>query len=378
MLVACLLHAGKGWMTSKQVDLKKLSVELVKKADEPKFKSVMAQYHYLGFLPKISETLWYAGVYDGEWTSLLSFSASSLKCSARDRWIGWDYRHQFGRLKLIVNNSRYLILPDWHISNLGSRILSLCLKRLQTDWQRYFEHTVVLVETYVDPSRFHGGLYRASNWLHIGATKGYRRKNRGYSAVAGDGKWLFVKPLVNNVRRILTQPLLEQPFINGRVKMYLTADQMRSLPEFFSMIPDPRRAEGRKHSIATVLGIAAAAILCGMRGYKGITDWASSLGQKARLRFGCRFEDGHYVVPSLSSIRRVIISVDPVELEQALQAWNVCYAVEDESLAIDGKVMCNALDDEGRQTHIMSAIGHGSKTCYTQKKSVLFPSGKTQ
>jgi hypothetical protein len=29
--------------------------------------------------------------------------------------------------------------------------------------------------------------------------------------------------------------------------------------------------------------------------------------------------------------------------------------------------MKNALDKAGRQTHIMSAIGHQSKVCYTQK-----------
>ncbi len=33
--------------------------------------------------------------------------------------------------------------------------------------------------------------------------------------------------------------------------------------------------------------------------------------------------------------------------------------------------MKNAIDKEGRQTHIMSAIGHQSKACYTQKKPVL-------
>jgi hypothetical protein len=35
--------------------------------------------------------------------------------------------------------------------------------------------------------------------------------------------------------------------------------------------------------------------------------------------------------------------------------------------------MKNAIDKAGRQTHIMSAIGHQSKICYTQKKSVLCP-----
>ena len=40
----------------------------------------------------------------------------------------------------------------------------------------------------------------------------------------------------------------------------LKAEQMRSLPEFFKEIPDPRRAQGRRHRLSTVLAIAAGAI----------------------------------------------------------------------------------------------------------------------
>ncbi|MES0335388.1 MAG: Druantia anti-phage system protein DruA [Candidatus Magnetobacterium sp. LHC-1] len=50
-------------------------------------------------------------------------------------WIGWDYRHQYVWLKLFTNNSRFVILPDWHVPNLASRILPLCQKRLSRDWQ---------------------------------------------------------------------------------------------------------------------------------------------------------------------------------------------------------------------------------------------------
>jgi len=73
-------------------------------------------------------------------------------------------------------------------------------------------------------------------------------------------------------------------------------------------------------------------------------------------------------VPSLFTIRDVLIRVDPVSVDRALQRWNQAYGQEDESLAIDGKTMCNAIDDHGHQTHIMSAVGHQSKACYTQKK----------
>jgi hypothetical protein len=105
-----------------------------------------------------------------------------------------------------------------------------------------------------------------------------------------------------------------------------------------------------------------------MRGYKAMADWAQALGMKARARFRCRFRNRTYLVPSESIIRDVLIRVDPHELDQALQGWNAQYGAVDESLAIDGKTMCNAMDDKGRQTHIMSVVGQHSAQCYTQKK----------
>ena len=148
----------------------------------------------------------------------------------------------------------------------------------------------------------------------------------------------------------------------------LQAEHMRSLPHFFADIPDPRRAQGRRHRLSTVLAIAAGAVLCGMRGYKAISDWANSLGAKARERFRCRRDNGCLVVPSEYVIRDVLVRVDPAHLDRALQNWNEAYGGQDESLAIDGKTMCNAIDEQGNQTHIMSAIGHQTKNCHTQKK----------
>jgi len=353
--------------------LSEVLVQPIHRSEEQRFQKLMQEHHYLGALSKISETLWYAATVAGQWVALLSFSAPALKCSARDRWIGWNFRHQYDRLKLVTNNSRFLILPDWHFPNLASRILSLCQKRLSTDWYAVFGHPIVLIETFVDPRRFRGTIYKASNWRYVGDTKGFRRTRKGYSTTAQYPKMVFVKPLISNAQALLSQPVLKPAYRTGDPKIMLSAQQMQSLPNFFADIPDPRRTQGRRHQLRTVLAIAAGATLCGMRGYLAIADWAKSLGQRARERFGCRYENRRYIVPSLSIIRDVLIRVNPLHLDQALQRWNQAYGQQDESLAIDGKTMCNAIDDQGYQTHIMSAIGHQSKTCYTQKKSVPCP-----
>lgn len=327
----------------------------------------MRQHHYLGDLPKISETLWYVATWREEWMALVSFSASALKCAARDGWIGWDFRHRSGRLKLIANNSRFLILPKG-VPNLGSRILALCRRRLPSDWETRFGHRVLLLETFVDPGRFRGTVYRAANWVYVGNTKGFRRIRRGYSATPQSPKMVFVQPLQARARQLLCGAPLPSSYRTGESKRMLSAAQMQSLPAFFREIPDPRRAQGRRHRLSTVLALAAGAVLCGRRGYPSISDWAKSLGQKARERFGCRRENGRYVVPSESILRHVLIRVAPANLDRALRRWNELYAAEDETLAMDGKTMGHALDDQGRPTQVMSVVGHQTQTCYTQKK----------
>lgn len=350
------------------INLSALEICPISKCDEPRYRSLMAGHHYLGDLPKIGHTLWYVVTYEESWVALLSFSASALKCKVRDQWIGWDFRNQYGRLKLVANNSRFLILPGWHYPNLASKVLSLCQKRIGSDWQKRFKQPLLLLETFVDPSRFHGTIYRAANWRCLGKTRGFRRTTEGYSKQSESQKLVFVYPLKSDACLHLSAPILNPIYQTGALNMSLAANQMLTLPDCFADIPDPRRTQGRRHSLRSVLGISAGAILCGMEGYKAIAGWAEDLGQKARARFGCRRVNGCYVVPSESIIRDVLIRIAPDALDAGLQKWHAVHGKQDQVLAVDGKTMCNAVDDEGNQTHIMSVIGHETSACYTQKK----------
>jgi hypothetical protein len=348
--------------------LGEIQVRAVERSEERKYQQQMAGHHYLGALGKIGETLWYVATWREQWVAQVSLSASALKCGVRDRWIGWDFRTQYGRLKLIANNSRFLILPGWHLPNVGSRVLSRIERRVGGDWQMRFGHPLLLLETFVDPRRFYGGVYRAANWIELGATLGYRRTRSGYSAQADFSKRVFVRPLCRDARHQLSHASPEHLQLTGGPRIMLNAEQMRHLPQCFKTIPDPRRSQGRRHPLSVVLAISAGATLCGMRGYKAISDWAEALGQKARERFGCRRENGQYVVPSEFVIRDCLVRIEPGTLDLALNTWNQAWGAQDEALAMDGKTMKNALDDAGHQTHIMSVVGHESKQCYAQKK----------
>jgi len=179
-----------------------------------------------------------------------------------------------------------------------------------------FGHPLLLLETFVDPERFYGGVYRAANWIDLGLTQGYRRIRKGYSAEANSPKRMFARPLCGDARTQLIQP--HRLHHQADSKIMLNAEQMRLLPECFKRVPDPRSAQGRRHPLSVVLGIAAGATLCGMRGYKAIADWANALGQAARERFGCRRENGGYIVPSESIIRDCLLRVEPGTLDRAL------------------------------------------------------------
>ena len=74
-------------------------------------------------------------------------------------------------------------------------------------------------------------------------------------------------------------------------------------------------------------------------------------------------------MPHGSTYRRILgLAIDITEFERVLSTFFKGCVAQAEQLAMDGKTMKNALDEEGQQTHIMSVVGHESKRSYTQKK----------
>ena len=148
----------------------------------------------------------------------------------------------------------------------------------------------------------------------------------------------------------------------------LSADQMRSLPDVLRTITDPRSRYGRRYRLETVLALAAAATLCGARGYKAIHEWVCDLSPAMLRHFRCRRVNGAYERPSIYCLRNAIVKVAPDELDSALRAWFSAHGHDDASLAIDGKTMKGAVDEAGRQVHILGACGHETAIPWGQKK----------
>jgi len=90
---------------------------------------------------------------------------------------------------------------------------------------------ILLVETFIDPERYHGGIYRACNWQLVGHTKGYRRITGGYSPQTLSKKLVFVQPLHHRAQQVLSHQILSHHFNLGEITMRISTTQMCSLPD---------------------------------------------------------------------------------------------------------------------------------------------------
>jgi hypothetical protein len=166
-------------------------------------KAALGQFHYLGFGGAVGENLQYV-VRDGQGRVLacLVFGAAAWKCQDRDRFIGWSAPQRQRHLGLIVNNTRFLILPWVKVPHLASWILGQISRRLSGDWQVKYGHGPVLLETFVERARFRGTAYRAANWLAVGTTTGRTRQDR-HTCIQAPVKDIYLYPLRCDFREVL-------------------------------------------------------------------------------------------------------------------------------------------------------------------------------
>lgn len=343
-----------------------LIVRPINISERQKWDQLMSTYHYLGFNRLVGESLRYVAELDGQWVALLAWSASALKCSPRDRWIGWTQPIQWQRLHLIANNSRFLILTQHPIPNLASRVLSLNLKRLSPDWLQIHGHPILLAETFVDSSRFKGTCYKAANFTFLGSTKGFGKSAKTYYR-HGNPKAIFVRPLFKKAVKYLKDPLTHI-HIKKVGPMKFTQKQIASLIDVLLSMRDPRSPRGVRHSMISVLAIAICAVLCGARSYAAIAQFAKLRTRKQLKRLRCRYDrkTDAYIPPSEPTIRRGLQTCDAEQVDQSLIGWLGSLSTDD-ALAFDGKTLRGTLHGESK-VHLLSLVTHQEGITLAQKQ----------
>jgi len=181
----------------------RISIVQARTADSDDYKSLLAQYHYLGFDMTVGENIKYM-VYSrqGRLLACLLFGSSAWACDPRDRYIGWDRAARRANLICTTNNTRFLVLPWVRVPHLASHILSQICRRIGADWQQKYGHPLYLLETFVEQERFKGTCYKVANWIHVGETTGRSRNDR-YNTLQVPIKDIYLYPLRRDFKRKL-------------------------------------------------------------------------------------------------------------------------------------------------------------------------------
>jgi hypothetical protein len=182
--------------------LGELELRLVTRKDSALWNELIERHHYLGYTPLPGAQLRYLVYAGNRLLAALGFGASAWKVAPRDKFIGWGVQERERNLHRIINNARFLILPWITSHNLASRILSTAARRIAQDWHDCYGYRPVLLETFVDKTRFRGTCYRAANWTCVGSTQG-RGKLDHLRLHPLPAKDIFLYPLSRDFRQEL-------------------------------------------------------------------------------------------------------------------------------------------------------------------------------
>lgn len=338
--------------------LRSIEVRPIYRHEKAEWDTLMRHHHYLGFRCLIGKSIRYVALYKKKWVALLGWSSAALKCTARDQWIGWPSIIKIQRLDLMVNNTRFLILPHIQIPNLASRILALNIKRLCQDWKLFYGHPILLAETFVDPRYYTGTCYKAAGWVPLGHTSGFAKSNDHYTH-HGNPKMVLVRPLCKNAKILLRSYYPKIKHKKEVKPMQLSLKNASDLIECLLQIPDPRMLRGIRHRKVSILAIAICAIMSDAGSFIAIAEWAQRCSQNMLKRLRCRYnkKTKRYEPPSEPTIRRFLQKVDPKPVDKVLYNWLLSLVDDkDSSVGVDGKIIKGAKQDNGRQVNLLSAF----------------------
>lgn len=166
--------------------------------------------HYLGARPFCAGVRYLIHSTVHGYLGALAFGPAAWSVAARDQYIGWDESARRANLGRVLSNSRFFLHPEVRVPHLASHVLGQAIRQVKGDWQRRYGLEPLLVETFVEQSRFTGTSYRAANWVQVGVTTGRGRQD-GQRTAAVKIKEMYLYPLHKRWRTLLGGALPVQP-----------------------------------------------------------------------------------------------------------------------------------------------------------------------
>ncbi len=325
-----------------------LAVRVPAAAEVSWFDGQLATQHYLGAGRPVGDYLRQVVVRAGQPVALLVWGPACYALKDRDLWISWSASQRVERLKLIVQNRRFLVLAAKGAApNLASQAMGAALRALPEHWQEHFGYRPLLAESFTDPEAYAGTCYKASNWEAVGHSAGYRRHRADFYVPNDRPKRLWLHPLAPSARQQLRAVQVPEACRAGLTAapagtLPVNAEQMGSLRAVFRQAPDPRQKNTR-YRIGPVLTLIAMALLAGRREIAEIARFATTLTQPQRRQLGLPLKKGtraFHAVPGYSVFYQVLTRLDPEAFAGRLNAWlHSRSGTLPEALALDGKMI---------------------------------------
>lgn len=312
------------------------------------FDQQLAAQHYLGAGRPVGDYLRQLVEREGQPVALLVWGPACYALKDRDRWISWSVPQRLERLKLLVQNRRFLLLtPKGAAPNLASQALAAAVRALPDQWRQHFGYRPLLAETFTDPEAHAGTCYKASNWEPVGFSAGYRRQRADFYVPNERPKKLWLYPLTPDAKARLRAPQLPEALHPARLAppsgtLPVKTEQMDSLLDVFRRAPDPRDKNTR-YRIGPVLTLIALALLAGRREIAEIARFATTLTQPQRRRLHLPRKQGtrrFHQVPGYDVFYQVLTRMDPEAFAALLTGWLQAHHGQlPAALALDGKMI---------------------------------------
>ncbi len=313
-------------------------------------KTALGREHGLGAGREAGDRLCQLVMEEGKLVAVLVWCAAAWHLKARDQTVGWDAVTRARRLKLVVQLRRYLVLEATRRPNLASYCLGAGMRELVSQWEGRYGYRPLLAESFSDPESHAGTVYKATNWVQAGVTKGYSQDHTDFYIPNGRPKKLWLKELVPNAcvlmcARELPAACQAAEGDGGGARSPLKVSQLNSLRDAFREVPDPRSATSRRHPLPAMLGLSALGLLMGARDVLDIWRKVAGLSQSQRQALGLRVRDkqsGRLTMPGYDALNDLLGAMDPAAYARALSAFLQAHAGWlPRSLALDGKSVGN-------------------------------------
>ena len=147
------------------------------------------------------------------------------------------------------------------------------------------------------------------------------------------------------------------------------------LVDRLAQIDDPRQVSWVDHPLPAVLALCAGAVVAGMSSFTAIAGWVTDVPADLLTGLYARCgQAGAVRAPSKATLWRVVTEIDAAQADAVIGAWLLERAGHlghdtdsvdtdgvDEvavEVAVDGKTLRGARDDDGHQTHLLAAMTH--------------------